>query len=176
MTAADRVVEASLPGCCPDCGGVVTLDRVVAQWQVDLPEQSAAVVTRFDIAVGHCAGCGRRVQGRHRDQTSDALGAAGSQVGPRAKGWAAWLHYGLGLSFAKCARLLGRLGIDVTAGALCQAAQATGTALVPVLQEVVRRINDSPAVVMDETGWQRRRPQRLAVGRHLCRGHRLQRR
>lgn len=153
LTDPDRVVEASLPGCCPDCGGVVTLDRVVAQWQVDLAEQSAAVVTRFDVAVGHCAGCGRRVQGRHRDQSSDALGAAGSQVGPRAEGWAAWLHYGLGLSFAKCARLLGRLGIDVTAGALCQAAQATGTALVPVHQEVVRRINDSPAVVMDETGW-----------------------
>ena len=57
---------------------------------------------------------------------SDTLGAAGSQVGPVAKGWAAWLHYGLGLSFAKCAALLARLGIDVTAGALCQAAQTTG--------------------------------------------------
>jgi transposase len=149
----DRVVDAPLPGCCPDCGGVVVLDRIAEQWQIDLPPQSAAVVTRFDVAVGHCGGCGRRVQGRHGEQASDALGAAGSQVGPVAKGWAAWLHYGLGLSFVKCSALLARLGIDVTAGALCQAAQTTGTALVPVHAEIVRRINDSPAVVMDETGW-----------------------
>ena len=149
----DRVLDAPLPGCCPDCGGAVVVDRVAEQWQVDLPERPAVVVTRFDVAVGHCSGCGRRVQGRHPEQTSEALGAAGSQVGPVAKGWAAWLHYGLGLSFAKCAALLARLGIDVTAGALCQAAQTTGTALVPVHAEIVRRINDSPAVVMDETGW-----------------------
>ena len=149
----DRVLDVPLPGCCPDCGGAVVVDRVAEQWQVDLPERPAVVVTRFDVAVGHCTGCGRRVQGRHPEQTSETLGAAASQVGPVAKGWAAWLHYGLGLSFAKCAALLARLGIDVTAGALCQAAQTTGTALVPVHAEIVRRINDSPAVVMDETGW-----------------------
>jgi transposase len=153
LSDPDRIVEVSLPGCCPHCGDAVVVDAVAAQWQVDLPEQPAVVVTRFDVAIGHCAGCGRRVQGRHREQTSDALGAAGSQVGPHAKGWAAWLHYGLGLSFAKCSRLLARLGIDVTAGALCSAAQTTGTALVPVHAEIARRINDSPAVVMDETGW-----------------------
>lgn len=74
-------------------------------------------------------------------------------VGPVAKAWAAWLHYGLGLSFAKCARLLARLGIDVSAGALCQAAQSTGTDLVPVQTEIVERVNHAEAVVMDETGW-----------------------
>lgn len=153
LTDPDRTLEAPLPGCCPDCGGDVVVDRVAEQWQIDLPEQPAAVVTRFDVAVGHCSGCGRRVQGRHRDQTSDALGAAASQVGPVAKGWAAWLHYGLGLSFVKCTQLLARLGVNVTAGALCSAAQSTGTALVPVHTEIVRRVNDSPAVVMDETGW-----------------------
>ena len=153
LSDPDHIVEAPLPGCCPHCGDAVVVDRVAAQWQVDLPERPAVVVTRFDVAIGHCAGCGRRVQGRHREQTSDALGAAGSQVGPRTKGWAAWLHYGLGLSFVKCSRLLAHLGIDVTAGALCSAAQATGTALVPVHTDIVRRVNDSPAVVMDETGW-----------------------
>jgi transposase len=45
------------------------------------------------------------------------------------------------------------LGIDVTAGALCAAAQRTGTDLVPVHAEIVRRINDAEMVVMDETGW-----------------------
>ena len=81
------------------------------------------------------------------------MGAAGSQVGPQAKAWGMWLHYGLGLSFAKCATVLGRLGVNVTAGALCQAAQSTSTDVVAVHADIVRRVNASPAVVMDETGW-----------------------
>ena len=40
------------------------------------------VVRRFDIEVGRCSQCRRRVQGRHALQTSDALGAAGAQLGP----------------------------------------------------------------------------------------------
>ena len=36
----------------------------------------------FEIEVGHCSQCQRRVQGRHVLQTSDALGAAGAQLGP----------------------------------------------------------------------------------------------
>lgn len=64
-----------------------------------------------------------------------------------------WLHYGLGLSFHKARHVLKRFGINVTAGASCSAAQSTGTALVPVHQDLGSRVNDSPAVVMDETGW-----------------------
>lgn len=101
----------------------------------------------------HCRSCGKRVQGRHPDQTSDAIGAAGAQIGPVAKAWVAWLHYGLGLSFGKCAQLLGRLGIEVTAGAICSSSQTMGTALVPVKKTVVERVNASPSVTMDETGW-----------------------
>ena len=45
--------------------------------------------------------------------------------------WGAWLHYGLGISFAKCSTVLGRLGIDVTPGAICSSSASTGTDLVP---------------------------------------------
>lgn len=148
----DRELAAPLPSCCPDCGGLVDHERDEDQWQVDLPDVRPTV-TRFSVGVGRCRDCGHRVQGRHPEQSSDALGAAASQVGPVAKGWAAWLHYGLGLSFAKCGRLLGRLGIDVTAGALCSAAQRSGTDLVPVHAEIVRRVNEAEMVVADETGW-----------------------
>ena len=65
----------------------------------------------------------------------------------------AWLHYGLGLSFVKCSTLLTRLGINVTAGALCTASQTTGTALAPVQADLIARANRSRAVTMDETGW-----------------------
>lgn len=77
------------------------------------------VVTRFRVSIGRCRRCRRRLQGRHPEQTSDALGAAGAQVGPHARSLATWLHYALGLSFAKSAETLRRLGDPVTAGALC---------------------------------------------------------
>ena len=86
-------------------------------------------------------------------QTSDAMGAAGAQIGPNTKAWAAWLHYGLGLSFAKTSKLLARLGVNVTAGAICAAAQSTSTALVPVQKALIAHANQAPAVTMDETGW-----------------------
>jgi len=150
---ADRELDASLPSCCPDCGGEVEHERDAEQWQVDLGEPQV-VKTRFRVQVGRCKRCGRRLQGRHPEQTSDALGAAGSQVGPTAKAWASFLHYNLGLSWVKVSRLLTRLGVPATAGALCQASvHQACTDLVPVHQELVRVANSSPVLVMDETGW-----------------------
>ena len=149
---ADLEFDALVPDRCPDCGGEVELERVDEQVQVDLPEPRP-VITKFNVQIGRCKDCRRRVQGRHALQSSDALGAAAAQVGPVAKSWASWLHYGLGLSFGKCAQVLGRQGVRTTAGALCQAAQSTSTALVPVQAEIVARLNASAMVVSDETGW-----------------------
>ena len=149
----DRELDASLPSCCPDCGGEVEHERDAEQYQVDIGELKP-VTTRFRVQVGRCKRCGRRLQGRHPEQTSDALGAAGSQVGPTAKAWASFLHYNLGLSWVKVSRLLTRLGVPATAGALCQASvHQACTDLVPVHQELVRVANSSPVLVMDETGW-----------------------
>jgi len=149
----DRELDASLPSCCPDCGGQLEHDRDTEQYQVGVGELKP-VTTRSRVQVGRCKRCGRRVQGRHPEQTSEALGAAGSQVGPTAKGWASFLHYNLGLSWVKASRLLSRLGMPVTAGALCQAsAHQACTDLVPVHQELVRVASSSPVLVMDETGW-----------------------
>jgi transposase len=148
----DREFDAPLPACCPDCGGDIVFEREAFQFQTELPD-TEPIVTRFRVGVGRCKRCRRRVQGRHAEQASDALGAAGSQLGPRAKALANWLHYALGLSFAKSADVLGRLGVPVTAGALSSGAQSTGTALVPLHQEIVATINRSAVVVPDETGW-----------------------
>ncbi len=148
----DRERSAPLPSCCPDCGGVIDHERDEEQFQTELPDVRP-VVTRFTIGVGRCRSCKKRVQGRHPDQTSDALGAAASQIGPHARGLATWLHYALGLSFQRTAQVLGHLGVPVTAGALCSGAQSTGTDLVPVQRAIVSHINDAEMVVMDETGW-----------------------
>jgi len=149
-----RTLEAPLPGCCPDCGGQIEHVRDTEQFQTDLPVLAPPQTTRFNVAVGRCTNCGKRVQGRHPEQTSDALGAAGAQIGPGAKAWAAYLHYSLGVPFAKISRFFSeRLGLAVTAGAICQSSQSTSTDLVPVTADIRTRINASPVVAMDETGW-----------------------
>lgn len=151
---AERTLDAPLPGCCPDCGGELDHERDADQFQTDLPALPPPCTTRFKVAVGRCKNCGRRVQGRHAEQTSDALGAAGAQIGPAAKAWAAWLHYSLGVPFAKISRFFAeRLGLSVTAGAICQAAQSTSTDLAAVNTQIRARVNASPVVAADETGW-----------------------
>jgi transposase len=65
-----------------------------------------------------------------------------------------WLHYRMGLSFARTAEVLARLGVPVTAGAICRSsARAACTDLVPVHRELVARANRSETLTMDETGW-----------------------
>jgi transposase len=151
---ADRTLDALLPPACPHCGGEVEHDRDADQFETDLPVLGPPAVTRFRVQVGHCRRCGRRVQGRHWEQTSDALGAAGAQIGPNVKAWTAWLHYSLGVPFAKISRFFTeRFGLPVTAGALCQSSQSTSTALVPVHTEIRQRVNNADMIVMDETGW-----------------------
>jgi transposase len=149
----DRELDAPLPEHCPGCCGAVVHDRDECQWQVDVPEPKV-VTTCLTVGIGHCADCGRRVQGHHDEQTSDALGAAASGVGPMAKSLASFLHYGMGLSFRRCAEVLGHLGLNVTAGAICQSsARSARTDLVPVHAELVKRVNAAPCITMDESGW-----------------------
>jgi transposase len=148
----DRELSAPLPTSCPDCGGVVVHQREEEQFHTELPD-IRPVVTRFTVGVGQCQGCKKRIQGRHPEQTSDALGAAASQVGLHAKAFATWLHYVMGLSFGKTSKVLNHLGVPVRAGAPCSGAQTTGKALVPIQREIVTHINEAPMVVMDETGW-----------------------
>jgi len=146
----DRILDAPAPGQCP-CGGATELERIATQFQTELPEPRP-MTTKFNVEVRRCRSCGKRFQGRHPEQVSDALGAAAAQVGPRAMAWSTWMHYSLGLSFGKCAQVLARLGVDVTAGAICQAASATSTDLVPTHEAIKDHVAAAPALTMDETG------------------------
>src|SRR5262249_18904248 len=113
-----------------------------------------AVARRLDVHVGHCAGCGRRVQGRHPLQTSDALGAAASQLGPDAHAAIAVLNKDLGLPHGKVARLFGTLfGVALTRGACAQVVLRAAGRLEPADQEICRELRASGRLVPDETGW-----------------------
>jgi Transposase IS66 family len=111
------------------------------------------VVTRYEIQIGRCVGCRRRIQPRHPEQTSDALGAAGVQVGPRAVALAVWLSKGLGLPAAKVARLLGQLGLKVTPGGVVQTLARAARRATPTYVALVGGVRASPVVAPDETGW-----------------------
>jgi len=148
----DRVVPVQLPGCCPGCGGALLVERVATQHVTDLPEP-APLTTRFEVQIGRCVACGRRVQPRHPQQISDALGAAGAQLGPRAVALASWLSKGLGLSAGKIAGLLGQLGLHLTAGGVVQAVARASRRAQPTYQALLAGVRASPVVAPDETGW-----------------------
>jgi hypothetical protein len=111
-------------------------------------------VRRFRVAVGRCGRCGRRAQGRHPLQTSDALGAAAAQVGPHAVALAAQLNKELGLAMGKVARILLEVcGVQVTPGGLYQAITRLANAADATYLALIAGVQASRAVAADETGW-----------------------
>ncbi len=112
------------------------------------------MVRAFRVAVGTCRGCGRRVQGRHPLQTSDALGAAGTALGPRATALAVWLHKGLGVPLGKVRRVLAtQHGLAVTRGGLVHLCARTAARAAPTYAALCAEVRGSPVVTPDETGW-----------------------
>jgi len=95
----DEEIAVPIPVCCSYCGGSVEATHSEPQYQEDIVRRT--VVRRFDIAVGHCRTCGRRIQGRHPLQTSDAVGVGQVQVGPEALALAAVLNKQMGLSLGR---------------------------------------------------------------------------
>jgi transposase len=149
----DECWEAPLPKCCPQCGcGKLTKDAVCQQYQTDIPRKP--IYRQFDVHVGHCTGCGKRVQGRHPLQTSDALGAAASQLGPDLQAALTVADKELGLSHGKCRRLVEQLfGLKVSRSANWRAQRRLATKLRPSYERIGKQVRGSPRVVCDETGW-----------------------
>src|SRR5262249_10864160 len=94
------------------------------------------------------------IQGRHPLQTSDALGAAASQVGPDAQAAAVLLNKQAGLSHAKVAAVFRALfGLDLTRGASAQIGLRAALRLWPAHQAVLQAARDRGQVKVDATGW-----------------------
>ncbi|MDQ5831467.1 MAG: transposase [Actinomycetota bacterium] len=148
----DEEIQVPLPAACT-CGcAELDAEGVVDQYQEEIVEVPTRV-RRYIISVGRCRRCGRRVQGRHPEQTSDAVGAAGSQIGPRAVAIAAQLNKELGIAMSKVAGILELLGLSVTPGGLYQAIGRLAVAAEPTGQALVLAVRASAAVAADETGW-----------------------
>ena len=145
--------DVPVPMTCPSCGDPVRETHVAAQYQEDLPPVQP-VVRRFDVHVGRCRGCHRRVHGRHALQTSDALGAAAVQLGPQAIALAVTLNKQFGLSFGKIATVFRtRFALQVTPSALVRALHRAATQSQPTYTALCETVRTSPVVIPDETGW-----------------------
>ncbi len=144
--------EAPLPHACPHCQGRLIETGIAEQFQTDIPRRP--IVRQFRIHVGHCYQCGRRVQGRHPLQTSDAVGAAASQVGPDAQAAATLLHTQAGLSHGKGVAVFATLfGIPLTRGASAQIGLRAAARLEPDYQAIRAELPRSQQIAADETGW-----------------------
>jgi transposase len=151
----ERTIEVPLPTACPECRAPLDDAPVTVhdQYQIDLPEPKP-VITRFRIPVVRCPACFRRVQGRHPEQTSDALGAAAVQFGPRLLGFAADLKHRIGASYRKCSSVLLTLtGLVVTAAALVRSGHRLRRLAQPSYDRLVEAARHSVVQHVDETGW-----------------------
>jgi len=142
----DREVEVGLPDSCPHCGGAVEHERTAAQYQEDLPDVRP-MVARFRVHIGHCQRCGRRVQARHPEQTSDALGAAATQVGHEPWLWPCNSTRPSAPRWAKTAAIVRQVsGIALTPGGLSQALARAAQQAIPTYDALVEAGRKSPVV------------------------------
>ncbi len=149
----DRVVHVPAPMYCPTCEKPTKLTTQQKQWQTDIPLVEATT-TEFRIDVARCTKCGRQLRARHSDQTSDAVGAAAVQVGPRAVALAAKLNKECGVSYARIADLFEKgFGLITSPSAVNRAVARLGSRLEPMYERIGEQLRSRPMLSPDETGW-----------------------
>ena len=148
----DEQITVPLPECCPHCGGGVELESGETQYQEEIVRRT--IVRRFDIAVGHCCDCHRRVQGRHPLQTSDAVGVGNVQLGPETLTLAAILNKQMGLSLGHTRQVLSYgFGLEVSRGGLYRALARMAHRAAATYDGLLETARQAPVNGMDETGW-----------------------
>jgi transposase len=151
----DQIAErhqATLPEACPHCRGNLIETGTADQFQTEIPR--TPLIRQFTVHIGYCGACGKCTRGRHPLMTSDALGAAASQIGPDAQAAVALLHTQAGLSHGKVAAVFGALfGIRLTRGASAQINGRAGGRLEPAYQQALASVRASEQLAADETGW-----------------------
>ena len=126
--------------------------HVAQQFQIEIPRR--VILRRFDLQIGECVCCGRRVQPRHELQTSDALGAAAAQIGPDTQALIALLKNKLGLSYGDITALMkDAWGMELTRGAAAHIVRRAGERAEPMYDAFKAMIPQRDTVYPDETGW-----------------------
>jgi transposase len=150
----DRVIDVPLQDVsCPRCGGGLGEKCVHEQFLTDIPKVEPTV-TQFNIECATCVECGHRLQARHPEQISDALGAAANQIGPNTIAMGIQLNKSTGASYEKISRFVGdAFGLPVSRSTLLRAFLRTATRAEPLYGRVGVIVRESGLVYPDETGW-----------------------
>jgi len=148
----DRIIDVALDKC-PMCDVPLYDQDQVVQYQTDLPP-ILPIITQFNIETGYCPCCRQYWQGRHADQTSDAIGATGNTLGPVVLTMAAELKHRLGVSYRKICDFLGTYcHLHVCPAALIRAEQRLADLAKPTYDLLIEALRQSQVVHADETGW-----------------------
>jgi transposase len=138
---------------CPECGGKLRAMHQHEQFEVDIPKVKPTII-RYVTYSGYCATCKKQVKSRHPEQTSQATGAAGVVVGPRAKALALDLKHRLGASYGKVSEVLNdAFELQVCRSGWCRADQKLAETARPVYEKLVDVMRQCSVVHADETGW-----------------------
>lgn len=148
----DRVINVPC-AVCPDCNVPLCDPKIGVQYQTDLPPVTP-IVTQFNIESGWCPCCRQVRQGRHPEQTSDAVGAAGNTLGPVVLTMAAEMKHRLGVPYRKiCDFLETYCDLHASPATFVRAEQRLADLARPtydLLRDALRR---AKVVHADETGW-----------------------
>lgn len=148
----DQVIDVPTPKSCPRCGGRVRETQIAEQFQFEIPRRP--IVRRFDLHIGECTCCGKRVQPRHEWQTSDALGAASVQIGPEAQSLIALMKNRHGLSYGDISELMkDGFGLPLDRSAAAHIVRRAGERAEPMYHAIQGLVRRSDTVYPDETGW-----------------------
>jgi transposase len=148
----DEEIQVDAPEKCPDCGGLLTVERVDTQYQEEIVRRT--YVRRFHIPICRCQQCAKRVQGRHPLQTSDALGAAAVQVGPEAVALGVLMNKSMGLPHADAAAILKHgFRLSMSPGGICRAIERVARKAEATWHALRKAARRSQVAHMDETSW-----------------------
>jgi len=148
----DEPITVAVPEKCPECSGALTVERIEAQYQEEIVRRTW--IRRFDVPICRCVECGKRVQGRHPLQTSDALGAAAVQVGPEALTLGVLMNKAQGLPHADAAAILKQgFHLQMSRGGICRAIQRVARKAEATWHALRDAARQSQLAHMDETGW-----------------------
>lgn len=150
----DEVLEAPLPDRCPGCGGDELRETdVQPQWQHEIPKVKPRVI-QFNVHRGVCEHCGKRLQGRHRLQSSNALGAAANQIGPTALALAGQLNKEVGVPHGRIQALFDRaFGLRISKATIVRGVVRLAQRAEPLYTNIIILVRHSQASTWDETGW-----------------------
>ena len=147
----DQVIPVAI-ATCPDCGTHLTDLQTHSQFQSDIVVST--IEREFKVESGFCPCCQCRHHGRDPLQTSDALGAAGNQIGPVVLTMATEMKHDLGVSYDNISKFLETyFGIYVNPSTILQAEDRLCKKAQPTFALLLDALRQCQIVHADETGW-----------------------